>query len=94
MREHGIELLGLRRSLADLDLGMSLVMGVALIFGGVVCLLAAREAVGKALVATALTASVVALGLSVWLLPVPPIVLFAVACIAFGWPLVKPGPRQ
>ena len=92
MREHGIELLGLKRSLADLDLGMSLVMGVALLFAGALCLLVPE--VTRKLAGLALVASLVALGLSAWLLPVPPIALFAVACLAFGWTLVKPEPRR
>ncbi|AXB47993.1 LIC_13387 family protein [Amycolatopsis albispora] len=92
MREYGIELLGLQRSLADLDRGMSLVMGVALIFAGAVCLFVPEAS--RKLAGLALAASVVALGLSAWLLPLPPIVLFAVACIAFGWSLAKPQPRR
>jgi hypothetical protein len=69
---------------------MSLVMGVALVLAGLVCVLVAREAPAliersRSLSGPALAASVVAFGLSVWLLPLPPIVLFGVATVAFGW---------
>jgi hypothetical protein len=89
MREHGIEIAGVRRSLRDLDQGMSLVMAAALVFGGVVCLLVARSAPdlvtrSRTLSGLCLAGSLVVLGLSLWLLPLPPIVLFAVACVAFG----------
>jgi hypothetical protein len=89
MREYSMEIAGVRRSLRDLDLGMSLVMAVALIFGGVVCLLVARSAPdlvtrSRSLSGLCLAASLVVLGLSLWLLPAPPIALFAVACVAFG----------
>jgi hypothetical protein len=81
---------GPRRSLYDLNTGMSLVMGVALVLAGLACVLVAREAPGliegsRSLSGLALAASVVTFGLSVWLLPLPPIVLFGVATLAFGW---------
>lgn len=81
---------GPRRSLYDLNTGMSLVMGVALVLAGLVCVLVAREAPvlierSRSLSAPALVASVVTFALSVWLLPLPPIVLFGVATVAFGW---------
>ncbi|MFJ6676068.1 hypothetical protein ACIQMJ_33630 [Actinosynnema sp. NPDC091369] len=98
MREHGVEIAGLRRSLLDLDRGMSLVMAAALIFGGVVCLLVARSAPdlvtrARAVSGLGVAASAVVLGLSLWLLPVPPVVLFAVAVVAFGSALVKARPE-
>lgn len=98
MREHSTEIAGLRRSLRDLDQGMSLVMAVALVFGGAVCLLVARSAPdlvtrSRTLSGVCLAGSLVVLGLSVWLLPVPPIVLFAVACAAFGRTLATARPE-
>jgi hypothetical protein len=97
MREHSVEIAGLRRSLHDLDRGMSLVMAVALIFGGVVCLLVARSAPemvtrARAVSGLGVATSVVVLGLSLWLLPLPPVVLFTVAAVAFGSALVKARP--
>ncbi|BCJ47595.1 hypothetical protein GCM10010168_19530 [Actinoplanes ianthinogenes] len=90
MRDADFGFAGPGRSLYDLNAGMSLVMGVALIFAGLVCVLVARGApalVGRSrsLSGPALVASMVAFGLSVWLLPLPPIVLFGVATAAFGW---------
>ncbi|MEV7010243.1 hypothetical protein [Streptosporangium sp. NPDC051022] len=90
MRNSDFGFAGPRRSLYDLNTGMSLVMGVALVLAGLVCVLVAREAPGlierlRSLSGLALAASVVAFGLSVWLLPLPPIVLFGVATVAFGW---------
>jgi hypothetical protein len=81
---------GLGRTVYDLNIGMSLVMGAALVFAGAVCLLVARGAPrlierSRSLSGSALAASVAVFGLSVWLLPLPPIVLFGVATVAFGW---------
>ena len=92
MREYGTEITGIRRSLLDLDRGMSLVMAAALVFGGAVCLLVARSAPdlvtrSRSLSALCLAASLVVLGLALWLLPAPPIALFTVAGVAFGWAL-------
>ncbi|MGI5356972.1 LIC_13387 family protein [Streptomyces sp. CA-252508] len=99
MRAYTVEVPGVRRSLHDLDLGMSLVMAVVLVFGGAVCLLVARSAPAlvtrsRSLSGLALAASLVVLGLSVLLLPAPPIVLFAVAAAAFGRALAiaRPSP--
>ena len=97
MREHGLELAGLRRSLYDINQGMSLVMAVALIFGGVTCLLVARSAPdlvtqSRSLSGLSLAASVATFGVSLWLLPAPPIVLFAVACVTYGWSCVAARP--
>lgn len=80
MREYVVAIGGIGRSLYELDLGMSLVMGVALIFGGLVCL----RAPSPSLCVPALVASLIVFGLSLWFLPAPPIVLFAVAVVAFG----------
>jgi hypothetical protein len=94
MRDYSLEFAGVQRSLRDIDLGMSLVMATALIFGGVACLrvaLSAPDVVTRSLSGPALAASLVVLGLSLWLLPPPPIVLFSVASIAFGWALVAAG---
>lgn len=98
MREYGTEIAGVRRSLLDLDRGMSLVMAAALIFGGLVCLLVARSAPdlvtrSRSLTGLCLVASLVVLGLSVWLLPAPPVVLFAIACVAFGRVLATAHPE-
>lgn len=98
MREYGTEIAGVRRSLLDLDRGMSLVMAAALIFGGLVCLLVARSAPdlvtrSRSLSGLCLVASLVVLGLSVWLLPAPPIVLFTIACLAFGRVLATAHPE-
>ncbi|QGV78957.1 LIC_13387 family protein [Streptomyces ficellus] len=89
MRAYGIAFGGVRRSLYDIDRGMSYVMATALVFAGVVCLLVARSAPGlvtrsRALSGLALAASLVVLGVSLTLLPAPPAVLFTVACAAFG----------
>ncbi|MDA0563331.1 hypothetical protein LG943_03145 [Streptomonospora sp. S1-112] len=97
MRAHTVAIAGLPRDLYQLDLGMSLVMAVALVFGGLVCLLVARSAPelvtgARSLSGLALAASLAALGLSVWLLPVPPIALFSVAVAAFGWSLAAARP--
>jgi hypothetical protein len=99
MRAYAVDIAGVRRSLYDIDLGMSWVMGTALVFGGAVCLLVARSAPAlvtrsRPLSGLALAASLVVLGLSLFLLPAPPIVLFAVACVAFGLALaaVRPVP--
>ncbi|MFD1151106.1 LIC_13387 family protein, partial [Saccharothrix hoggarensis] len=100
MSEYRIEVVGIARSLRDLDRGMSFVMAAALIFGGVVCLLVARSAPdlvtrSRSLSGLALGASLVVLALSVGLLPAPPIVLFTVACAAFGWALAAhPAPAD
>ncbi|WP_051570969.1 LIC_13387 family protein [Cryptosporangium arvum] len=90
MRNADFAFAGPRRSLYDLNIGMSLVMGVALVLAGLLCVLVAREAPGliersRLLSGPALAASAVAFGLSAWLLPLPPIVLFGVATVAFGW---------
>jgi len=97
MRVYSVEFAGVRRSLRDIDLGMSLVMAAALIFGGVVCLRVARSAPdlvtrSRSLSGLGLAASLVVLGLSLWLLPAPPIVLFSVASVAFGWALAAARP--
>lgn len=89
MREYEMAIAGIARSLYEVNQGMSLVMAAALIFGGLVCLLVARSAPdlvtrSRALSGLCLAASLVVLGLSLWLLPAPPIVLFTVAAIAFG----------
>lgn len=98
MREYGTEIAGVRRSLFELDRGMSLVMAAALVFGGLVCLLVARSVPdlvtrSRSLSGLCLAASLVVLGLSVWLLPAPPIVLFAIACVAFGRVLATARPE-
>jgi hypothetical protein len=92
MREYSIEFAGVRRSLHNIDLGMSLVMATELIFGGVACLRVARSAPdlvtrSRSLSGLGLAASLVVLGLSLWLMPAPPIVLFSVASVASGWVL-------
>ncbi|HLL67827.1 MAG TPA: hypothetical protein VK453_19245 [Micromonosporaceae bacterium] len=97
MREYTVQFAGVRRSLGDIDLGMSLVMATALIFGGVACLRVARAApdlvtASRSLSGPALAASLVVLGLSLSLLPAPPIVLFSVASAAFGWALAAARP--
>ncbi|WP_443217068.1 LIC_13387 family protein [Saccharothrix sp. CB00851] len=62
------------------------------------CLLVARSAPdlvtrSRSLSALCLVASLVVLGVSVWLLPVPPITLFTVAGVAFGWALATARPE-
>ena len=88
MRDYVMEIGGIGRSLHQINQGMSLVMATALIFGGLVCLLVARSAPelvtrSRSLSGLCLGGSLVVLGLSLWLLPVPPIVLFTVAGVAF-----------
>ncbi|RKT54798.1 hypothetical protein C8E97_3447 [Saccharothrix australiensis] len=90
MRGYRPEIPGVRRSLYDLDQGMSLVMAVALIFGGLVCAHVARSAPdlvtrSRRLRTLALLASLAALGVSLWLLPAPPIALFTIATVTFAW---------
>ncbi|MGI5481115.1 LIC_13387 family protein [Streptomyces lavendofoliae] len=97
MRAYEIEIGGVRRTLRDIDLGMSFAMATALIFGGAVCLLVARSAPAlvtraRALSGLALAASLVVLGLSLALLPLPPVVLFSVAVVAFAGALAAARP--
>lgn len=88
-REYTLAIAGLRRSLFDINMGISTVMGLALIFAGAVCLLVTRSAPamvtdGWSLSALALAVSLAVLAVALGLLPLPPIVLFAVATAAFG----------
>jgi hypothetical protein len=99
MRNAAFAFPGPRRSLYDLNTGMSLVMGIALVLAGLVCVLVAREAPGliersRSLSGLTLAASVAAFGLSAWLLPLPPIVLFGVATVAFGWAAARRRPTR
>ena len=90
MRDADFGFAGIRRTVHDLNVGMSTVMGVALLFAGLACVLVARRAPdlierSRSLSGLALAASTVVFGLAVWLLPLPPIVLFGAATGAFGW---------
>ncbi|MET9226257.1 hypothetical protein [Lentzea sp. NPDC003310] len=76
---------GIQRTLHEVNLGINFVMSIALVFGGLVCLVAAKAApVPRALAGLGLGTSLALLAVAVLLLPSPPIVLFAVASVAFG----------
>jgi hypothetical protein len=80
-----VELGGVPRTLHELTQGVNVVMALAVVFGGLACLVVAKAGpVPRALAGLGLAASLVLLGVSVALLPSPPIVLFAVAALAFG----------
>lgn len=86
MRAHPVDMLGLHRTYYGMNMGFSLAMGLCMIFVGVLLLWVGRlSAQGVRQVAAAgLGMSALALGISVWLEPPPPIVTFSLACIAFG----------
>ncbi|WP_157641390.1 LIC_13387 family protein [Longispora albida] len=87
MREYRLAFGGIERGMDEISQGMSLAMGVALVFSGLLLLRMARLApalVNRSLCALALGMSAVVLAVSVWLLPTPPIALFTVATVAFG----------
>ncbi|MFI6166311.1 hypothetical protein ACIBCN_05940 [Nocardia sp. NPDC051052] len=92
MRSHTFDLPGLKRSYSDLLNGFSLGIGLLLILVGVLFLLLGRAA-GQARVAalTGLVGSVVLLINAAALLPLPPIIMFSVASVAFGVALWAPG---
>ncbi|SER56987.1 LIC_13387 family protein [Lentzea albida] len=85
---------GVHRSLYDVDLGINFVMSVALVFGGMACLLVAKVGpVPRALAGLGSGTSLVLLVVALVLLPSPPIVLFAVAALAFGHSFAVAGRR-
>ncbi|WBQ06217.1 LIC_13387 family protein [Kribbella sp. CA-293567] len=87
MRAHPFELFGLHRSYYQVTMGFSLVMGVCLVFVGVLLLhihrITPRRSLRRAAV-LGLGMSAVALTLSALFEPPPPIVLFSAACVAFA----------
>ncbi|MGU3500668.1 LIC_13387 family protein [Mycobacterium sp. C31M] len=88
MRAHTLDVFGVRRSYYELMMSFSLVMGVALVFVGVLLLYLSRVARDiRPVTLLALAMSVISLAMSVWLDPPPPIVLFAAACLAFAMAL-------
>ncbi|MFD4639937.1 hypothetical protein ACFWN2_21675 [Lentzea sp. NPDC058436] len=85
---------GIQRTLHEVNLGINLVMSIALVFGGLACLVVAKEVpVPRALAGLGFAASLVLLAVAVVFLPSPPIVLFAVAVLAFGHAFVAAGRR-
>ncbi|WP_394618037.1 hypothetical protein JNUCC0626_02725 [Lentzea sp. JNUCC 0626] len=85
---------GVQRSLYEVDLGINFVMSVALVFGGLACLVVAKAGpVPRALAGLGCVTSLVLLAVALVLLPSPPIVLFAVAALAFGHAFVVAGQR-
>lgn len=84
-REVEFALGGIQRTLYEVNLGINVVMSIALVFGGLACLVVAKAGpVPRALAGLGFAASLVLLAVSLLLLPSPPIVLFAVAVLAFG----------
>lgn len=83
---------GVQRTLYEVDLGINVVMSIALVFGGLACLVVAKAGpVPRALAALVSATSLALFAVSVVLLPSPPIVLFAVASLAFGHAFVTAG---
>ncbi|MEU4625308.1 hypothetical protein AB0G04_35715 [Actinoplanes sp. NPDC023801] len=95
LRDQVFDLGGISRTSYDVMQGISLAMGVAIVTVGVLLLYIGRLAptAGRArpAVLIGLVASLVMLGLAGALLPSPPIVLFAVASVAFGIALMRGG---
>ncbi|MGW4720765.1 LIC_13387 family protein [Nocardia sp. NPDC004260] len=94
LRNEPFELMGTQRSHYQLFMGFSLAMGIAMALVGVLFLMLARFAAepGQARQAgfVGLAASLGLLMLSVALEPPPPIVLFALASLAFAAAVVAP----
>jgi ABC-type amino acid transport system permease subunit len=87
LRSGGFELLGLHRTYYEVSMGVSLLMGVCIVFVGVLLLHIQRLTPPQGLRAAAtlgLAMSAAALAVSAWLEPPPPIVFFSAACVAFG----------
>ncbi|MDX8051550.1 hypothetical protein SK571_19350 [Lentzea sp. BCCO 10_0798] len=83
---------GIRRTLYEVDLGINFVMSIALVFGGLACLVAVKAGpVPRALAGLGFATSLALLAVAVLLLPSPPIVLFALAALAFGHAFVASG---
>ncbi len=88
---------GPTHSLAELFLGYSLLMGLMVIAFGAAVVVAAPRMGGavrarlRPLLATVAAVSLVGLGLSVWLMPLPPIIGLSVALIAALWGLTGRG---
>lgn len=97
MRAHPFELFGLQRTYYDVTMGFSLAMGLCMVFVGIlllhVHLLTPRQGLRTAAV-LGLTMSAVALAISAWLEPPPPIVFFSVACVAFALSAWNSGRRS
>lgn len=97
MRSTPFVLMGLHRTYYELTMGFSLIMGTCIVFVGILFLWIARLTGGRGLRPTALLAlamSVVALALSAWLEPPPPIVLFSLACVGFAVAARSGQPRE
>lgn len=93
LRDHYLELFGQRRSFLDVELGIGLGMSLAMVLAGVLFLLVARlagDATDRARRAACvgLAASLTGLVITVALLPPPPIILFALASLAFAAALI------
>ncbi|MCX2949176.1 LIC_13387 family protein [Lentzea sp. NEAU-D7] len=83
---------GINRTLHEVDLGINFVMSIALVFGGLACLVAVKAGpVPRALAGLGFATSLALLAVAVLLLPSPPIVLFALAALAFGHAFVTSG---
>lgn len=87
MRAHSFDLLGMHRTYYEVTMGFSLAMGVCMVFVGILLLrilrLTAHQGIRPAAV-LGLAMSTIALAITTWLEPPPPIVLFSLASIAFG----------
>jgi MFS family permease len=96
LRAHVFELGGIQRTSYEVMQGISLAMGVAIVTVGVLLLFVGRLASSsdrtRPAILIGLVTSVVMLGLSVALLPSPPIVLLTVASVSFGIALLRGEP--
>lgn len=85
MRAHTLDLMGTHRTYYQLMMSFSLAMGIAVLFVGILLLQLARHARDiRPTAKLALAVSALSLTMSIWLDPPPPIVLFGLACAAFG----------
>jgi hypothetical protein len=88
---------GPTHTLAQLFLGYSLLMGLMVVAFGAAVVVAAPRMGGagwgglRPLLATVAVVSLIGLGLSVWLMPLPPIIGLSVALIAALWGLTGRG---
>jgi hypothetical protein len=87
--------MGTQRTYYQLMMSFSLAMGIALVFVGILLLQLARHVREiRPIAALALAMSVLSLTMSIWLDPPPPIILFSLACTAFGLSLRAAPDRQ
>lgn len=97
MRAEPFDLMGLHRTYYDVTMGFSLAMGTCMVCVGILFLWIVRVTGQQSLRPAALLAlamSAVALGITAWLEPPPPIVLFTLACFAFALAARSAQPRE